>query len=787
MKLSVFQDNQIISEVTLGEDSVVKSGDASEYFIGRNKDCHLVLDGPLVSRQHAVVRKFEDRWEIANISTFAPLIINGQSIDKKLLDNGDMITIGPYLIGVFFSNNDFTNVPVKTTAFTTTKKVETSDAINASDQEPSSEQDKSSPQNLTIEADQEENSDAVKESDNMENDLENSVSMEKNDELFSLDNSSAQDNFDSNANSDGDNNHNNDSNNNLSDDQLQLPDSSSNDMSEGTSAENAMDRSTRVITNFAQFRIKIFGEYAPYDTYLLVSPETFIGRDAKKCQIILSDPEVSSVHAVIKKTAQNLILQDLNSANGTMLAGARINQAEIGNGDEFIIGSTSFTIEILSELIESEKQGLMPVAENQQIEVQEIIEEEVDFAGGSGNSSENSSTATADATPASSSNSLFSKDALRDPAKRKKLIYIIAGIAVVAVLLSEPEEEKKPPVSEKDKAAAASQARLLKKDELNATPNGTPEASKSKKKLTPEEREYLEKTYILAKTYFENGKFKEADLELNKIFEVSEDGYKGSSQLRELIKKTLSDIVAKEEQKRKEIEAAVKKEKIKELLAKATEAVKEHKVEVAENLFNKILEIDPEQPDVSFLRLDLSAWKKEQERLEVEKAAKEADRKRKIEALSEGKNLYLKKSWYLAIDRLDKFLLKKDMDEDLIKEANAMLEDSKTQLKNKTDPLIGKAKSLKEGQDLKGAYENYIKVLKVDPANSEALNEVIEIRDLLDTRARKVYREALISESLSLFEDAKEKLQEVMQNSPEDSAYYKKAKDKLKNYLNDTK
>ena len=58
-----------------------------------------------------------------------------------------------------------------------------------------------------------------------------------------------------------------------------------------------------------------------------------------------------------------------------------------------------------------------------------------------------------------------------------------------------------------------------------------------------------------------------------------------------------------------------------------------------------------------------------------------------------------------------------------------------------------------------------------------------DIRSQLDSRSKKIYREAIIAESLSLFSDAKEKFQEVQQISPTDSDYYKKASEKLKNYL----
>jgi tetratricopeptide (TPR) repeat protein len=123
------------------------------------------------------------------------------------------------------------------------------------------------------------------------------------------------------------------------------------------------------------------------------------------------------------------------------------------------------------------------------------------------------------------------------------------------------------------------------------------------------------------------------------------------------------------------------------------------------------------------------------------------------------------------------------MDEDLTKEASDMLKTSKDEINNAVAPLSGKAKSLMEGQDLKGAYEVYQQILKIEPSNAEALNQVVDIREQLANKARKIYREAIISESLSLFQDAKEKFQEVQQISPVDSDYYKKATDKLKDYL----
>ena len=96
---------------------------------------------------------------------------------------------------------------------------------------------------------------------------------------------------------------------------------------------------------------------------------------------------------------------------------------------------------------------------------------------------------------------------------------------------------------------------------------------------------------------------------------------------------------------------------------------------------------------------------------------------------------------------------------------------------------MGKARSLKEAQDLKSSYEEYKGILELNPILEEALIEMEEIRITLENRSKRVYREALVSESLSLFQEAKEKYKEVQQISPSDSIYYDKATRKLRSYL----
>jgi tetratricopeptide (TPR) repeat protein len=263
-------------------------------------------------------------------------------------------------------------------------------------------------------------------------------------------------------------------------------------------------------------------------------------------------------------------------------------------------------------------------------------------------------------------------------------------------------------------------------------------------------------SYELGVSFFEQNKYFEALKEFKTVIDIDPD-YKKVQTYFDQTKEGLKRLEELETQKRAEEERIKLKKLVEELLVKAREAVKEKQVTVAENYFAQIAEKDPENIEVQQLKMELEAWQKEQERIALEKAAKEAARKAMVDALTPGKTYYLKKEWYKAILKLEEFLRRQGTDEDLVKEGSDMLSDAKTQLASDLGPLIAKARSLKEGQDLKSAYEAYLEILKIEPTNAEALNEVDEIKNQLDLRSKKIYRDAIIAESLSLFNDAKEK------------------------------
>lgn len=759
MKLSVSKRNQPIQEIDLGKDVLAHDYSETIFLIGRSKDCHIVLDDKKISREHARIIHKNGKWFIEKTNPENACQINSEDFTRHELEKNDVFTAEGFSVTIL---TDVTQSPVESSISTDQVAVrqssesKTNTAIIPPEPRPATRSNATSTDlNISaasLEESVEDDHNATKEI-NLEN-VQSEQGYSNDDDLNFADSSEV--------------------------------DLSSGDLSEGSSLadqstdadfvidggeqlvedENAYslenidsgndDESTKVMQSFASVYLELFGDTAPYDRYIIEKDQVFIGRDPSKCQIVLNDSEVSTVHAVITKNNIMLTLEDLNSSNGTIFKGDRINKVMLGHNDEFVIGGVTFTIKIRSEFLKDESSTLMAVDENQTVEVEEIVEvqaeegEHLDALGGT-------------VSDGPQEKSLI-KRIWKDEAKRKRLI--IGAVVLVGLWVFLDEGEKPQP-----KKAPAKKAEVKKP--INA----------SQKKLTDEQRQSFSALYEIGKDHYNHGRYREALNELQKIAAVDPNFNSNLQPLISFSKEGLKKIEEEEKKRQADIASAERKAKVKAYLEEAREYVKDRRVDMANKTFNEITQLEPENLEVTRMKMELEDWQKEKQRKELEEAQKKKEREDKVDKLKPGRTLYLQKEWFRAISKLEDFLRVKDMDDDLTTEATEMLKVSRDELNSAVAPLIGKAKSLLEGQDLKGAYEVYQQILRVEPSNAESLNQVGDIREQLSNRARKIYREAIIAESLSLFQDAKEKFQEVQQISPVDSEYYKKASDKLRDYL----
>ncbi len=800
MKLNVYKESHKRSELDLGQ-QVQGSPGPLNFLIGRDPQCPIYLDDPRVSREHAVIIYQQNKWQLKAQAAIAPTYLNGNQIKEAELHHGDQIQIGPFTLAVTIAPVAQPDYQIKKTvhpteyegaaapladnnqdasvgdagapgdALVTDDSEKTFDLDPDNDMDALAAEDAAFPAKSTADSDQanesaepgalddSDNSDASDETNDESSSSSTSPAMES--DIFSNHNeadSAGEAENDASSSTDGEANQ---GTNFFGEQDFNAP----MDSEGGGDLINA--EKTMASPTFVDCYLEIRGSYAPYDHFQITAAEVFIGRDPQQCQIILGEDAVSAKHAVIKKSNVSLLLEDLNSANGTLLNGRRINQAPLADGDEFEIGTTKFKVHIESKFLDQEAGRLMPVEAQQVKEVEEVVELSSDF---------NEEGQAAAAEESFDFKAAFKKDpkqALlqfwRTMPPKRKIIYGAFALFIILFLLpgGDNSSSSAPEGNPNTEESAAAEAEAAEQH-----------------KFTEEELSILGPSYLLAKELFDQGKYREAMLELEKILPIlgKERDYKQSKQLYDLAKQGLERLEELERKRQAEEEKKLREEKVASLVQKAQAAVQERNATLAHALFDQIIQLNPENFDVPIMKTEIEAWEKEQERLALEKAEKEAERKRQVDALAPGKALYLQKEWYKAVNSLQDFLKGKNLDEDLIKEASDMLASAKEELDNIVRPLLEKAQALVDGQDLKGAYEIFGEVLRYDPGQTIAISQMAEIREKLDLRSRDVYRDALISESLNLFDDAKQKFQEVQQISPSDSSYYMKASRKLEHY-----
>lgn len=83
----------------------------------------------------------------------------------------------------------------------------------------------------------------------------------------------------------------------------------------------------------------------PGAEYELSRPLMTIGRVGGGADIEIDDPEVSRLHCSVEVRKEAILLQDLQSKNGTFLDGARVFTAKLDEASRFRIGSTVLRID----------------------------------------------------------------------------------------------------------------------------------------------------------------------------------------------------------------------------------------------------------------------------------------------------------------------------------------------------------------------------------------------------------------------------------------------------------
>lgn len=96
----------LIAEEGIFAGLIVRLESGEEWIIGRDPDvCYQVIEDPMVSRKHVIIRKEDDVFVAENLSAVNPATLNGTPIDEPVqLHEGDILSIGT--IAFHFSEQD---------------------------------------------------------------------------------------------------------------------------------------------------------------------------------------------------------------------------------------------------------------------------------------------------------------------------------------------------------------------------------------------------------------------------------------------------------------------------------------------------------------------------------------------------------------------------------------------------------------------------------------------------------------------------------------------------------
>ena len=497
-------------------------------------------------------------------------------------------------------------------------------------------------------------------------------------------------------------------------------------------------------SEFMRPTIKLSGEGIPFETYIIGSEETYIGRDPNQCQICIDHPEISRLHAVIKRHQSNFWIEDLLSSGGTHYEGRRINKTDLVHGSEVTIGPVTFQLLVDSPFIQKEKKRLMPVDENESNTIYEERDDEDSIEGDFLNHEDEYSHRGEEALNA-----------------REKWLYPGFAVLVLAFLIkSQINLPKTEPITPKRTIANIDQVK------------GTG--------LTLAQDEFISDHYQLAKELFKTRQYKKSLAELDTIL-IEHPKDARTKALREIVLDSFRSKEARAQRLQKKSDLQKKELLLQELIKKAELAFKEKKLLVASGYTEEILRLDPQNLDGDLLRREIAQFKvSEAKRIKKEnlekKVSKKFNQQFSIAQLAADKN-----NNFAAIAQLEKMMGGESNSERLAK-VRALHGVCSKKLKALIAPRLNAARQAKRVGDLKLAYQKYQEVLTYHPNHSEAFREGKLIMGGIEVNTRKVYREAIVLESMSLFDEAREKLETVLEQAPSDNQYHKKATKRLSQY-----
>jgi len=500
------------------------------------------------------------------------------------------------------------------------------------------------------------------------------------------------------------------------------------------------------------------------DEFLMEKDVALFGRGSN-CDVVLTEKKASRKHFEVRRQGLSFFLKDLNSANGTVVNGSAVTECELVAGDLIQVGESKIQFSIESkDFFAKQDQFLTVPAHLQQGDALDLgaLGGEPGQAGELGPDGKPlaSDDIGPDGTPLppkpnSSTDFIghFKYKWARIPkAQRMRYLTILVVGCLLLAMLGQPDDS---PVKSK-------------------SPKG-PNAARLYTDLTPKNQAFVRDNYKQLLAAHEKKDFQVMFDRTRNILSLV-DEYNDTKSYETIAKRGLDAI--EEEKKRRELEE--KQRKVREEVAKLEEkgkivfdrALKEPKVRPElDALIQEIYAKDPNNHVAADWKQRIKE-KADEEKKEAELAAeREKTRLKAEDAYAAVVKIFKDERYIQAIADADKLADIGWPEPEYVERVEKLKVDIRTALKTVLDPLLAEARNQRqEGGDLVKARDQYHKVLAIDALNAEARQGLNDIRQVLLLRAKRLYAEAILAESISDLQEAKEKYLKCLHVAPDDDS-----------------
>jgi pSer/pThr/pTyr-binding forkhead associated (FHA) protein len=495
--------------------------------------------------------------------------------------------------------------------------------------------------------------------------------------------------------------------------------------------------------------------------------KVLIGR-ATGCDVVLTEKKASRKHLEIRREGLSFYLKDLGSANGTIVNEKKVDSVELVPGDVIKVGESRFEFSIENKDFFKKQDQFMPVP-------QAAIPEGGISASALSGDKTRGAISSLSSQPEVAENqepekSLFKKrwkQFQKLPRTTRLIIILAASIVVPIAFNAEPEKKQDP----KPRITRAADGTVIRRYE---------DLSDKNKKMVRESYQ----TVLDARGEKNYQKMLDNAMSILRLVNDYRDTkiYENEARrgLEEEEKRAEEDRVRKfQEELARDVALMVQKgEKVFEAALRDPSRRSE--------LDTVVQEIFTRDPNNSAAQTWLSRIRAKVEEEARQKEQDEIDRRLKDKAEAEFaklEKLFVEEKYIEALQFADTIPQVGYTKDSFLERIEDKKNEIRAKLSSVIDPLLAIAEQERTSNgDLVKAKENYTKVLNIDPSNERGREGLEAIRSVLHLRAKRLYAQAILAESVTSLDEARQSLVKCLQVAPDKDPYRRRCENKLSKY-----